>query len=49
MNRTLVNKALEKVEKYEKEHNSERVNYWFDFVEKADKAYDKLEEITNTI
>lgn len=47
MNRTLVNQALEKAEKYEKECNLERANYWFNFAERAEKVYEKLEGKNN--
>lgn len=43
MNRTLVNRALEKASKYEKEGNKEKAEYFLKVAEKAEKVYDELE------
>ena len=42
-NRTLVEKALQRAEEYEKQGNKKRANYFLDLAERADKVYDKLE------
>ena len=47
MNRTLVDKALAKAAECEKNGDKAGVDKWMAYAEKADKAYDKLEQSNN--
>ena len=45
MNYTLIDRALEKASKAEREGNLEERDKWMEFAERAEKVYKKLEEI----
>lgn len=42
-NRTLVERAFELAEKYEKEGNKQRADYFLSLVDKANELYDRIE------
>lgn len=43
MKRTLVERALQKAEEYEKAGDKKKADYFFKLAERAEKVYDKIE------